>query len=74
MPVICSRSTWLMRSILTCMDRNSGTALTSMTPRMAAITGMITIRRADSCTSSRRAMNTPPTAMMGALTRMVRAI
>ena len=29
-PVICSRITWLMRSTLTCMERNSGSSRTSM--------------------------------------------
>ena len=73
-PMICSRSTWLMRSIFTCSDRNNGTALTNMKATMAASAGMTTTSTAESCTSSRRAMITPPTAMIGALTIIVSAI
>src|SRR5204863_4991409 len=40
----------------------------------AAIRGTITTRSHESVASSRTAMNTPPTAMIGALTRIVRAI
>ena len=44
-PVICSRSTWLIRSILTCIDRNCGTTRTSMAPMTTAITGTATPSR-----------------------------
>ena len=48
--------------------------MTSITPRMAAITGTMTTRSVDSFTFSRSAMITPPTAIIGALTKIVRAI
>src|SRR5487761_251591 len=72
--MICSRRTWLMRSILTCMTRKSGTPFKSMNPTIAAMIGRITKSSPDSWTSTRRAMITPPTAMIGAATSRVRAI
>ena len=73
-PVICSRSTWLMRSILACMDRNSGTTMTRITPITTAMTGTATASSGDSAEPSLTAMITPPTHMIGAMTIRVRAI
>ncbi len=73
-PVICSRNTWLIRSIFTCIDLNWGTATNSMVSTSAAIRGTATTRRTERVTSSCRAMITPPTIMIGAATMSVRAI
>ncbi len=66
MPERASRMTWLMRSILTCMDRKSGIARMISDPITSAMSGMITTRSADRGTSSRSAMMMPPTLMIGA--------
>ena len=73
-PVICSRSTWLIRSSLTCMDRNSGTTSTTMTPITTPISGIATASSGDSAEPSLIAMNTPPTHITGAMTISVSAI
>ena len=67
MPDSVSRMTWLIRSTLTCMTRKRGRARDSISPMNTARSGMITISRADSATSSRTAMMIPPTAMIGAM-------
>ena len=72
--MICSRITWLIRSIFTCIDRKRGTAFQSMKPTIAARSGMTTISSPERVTSVRSAMNTPPTNMIGALTIKVSAI
>ena len=71
-PARFSRSTPLIRSIFTCMTRNSGTIFDNRMPITTAITGMMTNSRADSSTSVRTAMITPPTAVNGAAIIMVR--
>ena len=73
-PVICSRSTWLIRSILTCMTRNCGTTVISMAPMTTAITGTATTSRSDSTAPSLTAMIIPPTHMIGAMTISVSPI
>jgi len=73
-PVICSRRTWLMRSILACMDRNSGTTVISIAPITTAMTGTATASSGDSAEPSLTAMKMPPTHMIGAMTMRVRAI
>ena len=73
-PVICSRSTWLIRSILTCIDRNCGTTMTSTTPMTMAMTGTATASSGDSAAPSLIARITPPTDMIGAITISVSAI
>ena len=65
-PDSVSRMTWLIRSTLTCITRNSGSARDSISPMNSPRSGMITMSSADSSTSSRTAMITPPTAMIGA--------
>ena len=70
-PVICSRITWLMRSILSCIDWNRGTAKMIMPPMTATIKGTATIRTAESGTLVRSARIRPPMPMMGATTRSV---
>ena len=74
MPDSCSRSTWLTRSILTCMTRNSGMARDISSPMTTAITGTMTSSRADSGMSCRSAITIPPMHMMGAVSITVRPI
>ena len=66
MPASVSRVTWLMRSMRTWRARKSGTARASSTPMTSAMIGRITTRMPASGTSWRRAMITPPMAMIGA--------
>jgi len=73
-PVICSRSTCVIRSIFTCIDWKRGIAKYIRIAKTAIISGRITIRMADSVTFSRTARMMPPTSMMGAVTSMVSAI
>ena len=73
-PVICSRSTKLMRSILVCMVRNFGTTIVSTKPMKIAITGTATPRSGESAAPSLIARITPPTLMIGAITIIVSAI
>ena len=73
-PVICSRSTCVIRSIFTWTCRKSGTAIHINTPMTAAMSGTITTMSHDSVASSRTAMTMPPIARIGALTRIVSAI
>ncbi len=74
MPDSCSRSTWLTRSILTCMTRKSGIARDISSPMTTAISGTMTSSRADSGTSCRRAITIPPTHMIGAVSITVSPI
>ena len=67
-PVICSRSTWLIRSIRACIDRNCGTTPTRTAPISTSITGTDTASSGESAALSCRAMITPPTLMIGAIT------
>ena len=73
MPLRFSRTTWLIRSILTCIDWKSGIAWERRAPTITPMSGTMTTRRPDSGTSSRRAMTIPPTAMIGAEIIIVRA-
>ena len=73
-PVICSRNTRLTRSILDCIDLNSGTAFDIRIKMTTSISGTTTTTSVESLTSSLSAMITPPTHMIGASTIIVRAI
>ena len=64
----------MIRSIFFCIDWKRGIAKYIRTAKTATINGRITIRIADSVTSSRTARMMPPTSMMGAVTKMVSAI
>nr|BFE69093.1 hypothetical protein GCM10020092_023940 [Actinoplanes digitatis] len=68
MPVICSRITWLTRSIRTCMVRNSGRIRAMISETTPTSAGTITSSSDDSGTSWRRASRMPPTHMIGAAT------
>ena len=72
-PVICSRITWLIRSTLTCRDRNSGSETTSVTAMTAAMAGMVTRSSRDSAGPSWTAMTRPPRHMMTAMKSWVSA-
>ena len=72
--MICSRSTWLIRSIFTCIERNCGTTRISTTTMNAAITGTATASSGDSAAPSCTARMMPPTHMIGAITISVSAI
>ena len=74
MPARVSRMTRLMRSILSCIAWNSGTALNMTTPMTTTMMGMMNSRIPVSGMSCRRAMITPPTSMIGAVIIMFRAI
>lgn len=71
MPVICSRSTRLTVSIRVCMSRKPGTIRRMIRPSATASTGTQTSISQESPTSSRSAITTPPTLMIGAATSMV---
>ena len=72
-PVICSRSTWLIRSSLPWIVRNCGTTVIRSTTTSRPISGTATTSRSDSSALSLIAMNTPPTHMIGATTISVSA-
>ena len=72
MPVICSRTTRLIRSMRTCIVRNSGRIRTMIIPTMPTSTGTITSSRPDSGMSWRSAITMPPTHMIGADTISVK--
>ena len=74
MPVICSRSTRLTVSMRVCISRNCGTIRRMIRPMAMASTGTLTSISQDSPTSSRSAMITPPTHMIGAATSIVQVI
>jgi len=67
-PVICSRSTRLTQSTDSCISLNCGIIRRMTRPMQSASSGTATATSQDSPTSSRRAMTTPPTIMMGAET------
>ncbi len=73
-PLRLSRTTWLIRSTLTCIARNSGRARRIITAMKVAMIGTMTSRMSDSWASSRTAMITPPMAMIGARIMMLRPI
>ena len=74
MPVICSRRTRFSVSILVCMAWNSGPIFVTRTPMPAPSTMTATRMIQERPTSSRSAMNTPPTIVMGAETSMTQVI
>ena len=71
MPVICSRSTRLTVSIRVCINRNSGRILRTTSQIEIASTGIATATSQDRPRSSRTAMITPPTMVIGALRNIV---
>ena len=68
MPVICSRSTRLTQSTDSCIRRNWGTMRRITRPTHSASSGTATATSHERPTSSRSAMITPPTIMIGAET------
>ena len=66
MPVICSRSTWFMSSMRSCIRRNVGIIRKMMLPMLMTRMGIATARIHVSSTSSRMAITRPPTAVSGA--------
>jgi hypothetical protein len=74
MPEICSRNTRLMVSIRFCMSRNDGTIFRMMSPIATTSTGTLTPISQDKPTSSRSAITTPPTHMMGAAISIVHVV
>ena len=71
MPVICSRSTWLMPSMRSCMTRNWGTMRDTIRPTLITRAGMLMRRSSERPASSRIAITVPPMAVMGAATSSV---
>gem|GEM_PF-2449114 len=71
-PPICSRRMALIRSILSCIDRNNGRICEMIAATHTSRIGTITTSREDSCTSWRRAMMMPPKAMIGAVIIIVK--
>ena len=65
-PLSVSRVTWLMRSIFTCMARNSGTALRTTRPMKTPMTGTAARITPERGTLRRSARMMPPMAVMGA--------
>ncbi len=74
MPVICSRSTRLTSSMRACILRKFGTIRLTTRPTLRNSAGTTTARIQPSPKSSRSAITTPPTIMIGAETAMVQAI
>jgi hypothetical protein len=74
LPVICSRSTRFTVSSRTCMDRNSGRSLRTISVTQIASTGTTATSTPDSGTSRPSAITMPPTHMMGADTISVNVI
>ena len=68
MPVSCSRRILLTASMRTCMSRKLGTIREMIVTRQASRVGTQTSSSQDRPTSSRSAMITPPTIMIGAVT------
>ncbi len=73
-PVTCSRSTRLTSSMRTCITRKLGTICRTMSPTRRASTGTTSTISHESPTSSRIAITTAPTIMIGADTNMVKPI
>ena len=70
-PLICSRRTRLRPSIRTCRTRKPGTMRETTRPTTRPSAGTQTASSQDSPRSSRTAMTTPPTIMIGADTIIV---
>ena len=74
MPVICSRRTRLTSSMRSCINRNCGTIRHTTSPMLTTSTGTLTSSSPESATSSRSAMTTPPTIVIGAATSSVQVM
>ncbi len=74
MPVICSRSTRLTSSIRLCILRKFGTIRLTTKPTVRNSAGTTTARIQPRPMSSRSAISTPPTIMIGAETAIVQPI
>ena len=74
MPVICSRSTRLTSSMRPCIRRKFGTIRLTTNPTHRKSAGTTTARIQPRPMSSRSAMITPPTIMIGADTATVQVI
>ncbi len=74
MPVICSRRTRLTASMRVCISRKPGTIREMIRPTARTSTGTQTTSSQDSPRSSRSAISTPPTIMIGAATIIVQVI
>ena len=74
MPVICSRSTRLTSSMRACILRKFGTIRLTTKPTLRNSAGTTTARIQPRPKSSRSAITTPPTIMIGAETAIVQAI
>jgi hypothetical protein len=73
-PVICSRSSRLTSSMRPCINRKLGTIRVTMNATEASSAGIATASSQDRPRSSRIAMTTPPTIMIGAATISVHDI
>ena len=73
MPVICSRSTELTRSMRICICWNAGTMRYTTCPRTSTAPGIATTSTIDNPTSSRTARTIPITMVSGAATMNVAA-
>src|SRR5690625_5832852 len=62
---------WLTSSMASCICRNNGTIFSPANTIIATIIGTATQTSQDSPASSRKAITTPPTAIMGASTSML---
>ncbi len=71
MPAICSRNTRFMPSRRCCIRRNCGTMRTTASPTARRSKGTQTASNHDKPASSRTAITTPPTTMIGAATSNV---
>ena len=74
MPVICSRRIRFTPSMRVCISRKPGTIREMMKPTARNSTGTQTTSSQDSPRSSRIAISTPPTIMIGAATIIVQVI
>ena len=73
-PVTCSRSTRLTSSMRSCITRKLGTICRTISPTDRASTGTTSTMSHESPTSSRMAITTAPTIMIGAATNIVKPI
>ena len=71
MPVICSRSTWLTRSMRSCMSWNWGTIREITSPMGMTRRGMAATRMSERAPSSCTARMVPPMMVIGAATNSV---
>jgi hypothetical protein len=74
MPVICSRSTWLTRSIRSCIAWNDGIIRYTIEPSASTAPGMANSRITERPRSSRTAKKMPMTRLSGAVIIIVTAI